>query len=67
MRSSRLSVSLSAGVAAIAALFAAALIWLLLSDPVSLADAVETGEITPLVAQLANAIYQALLNLLDYL
>ena len=67
MRSSRLSVSLSAGVAAIAALFAAALIWLLLSDPVSLADAVETGEITPLVAQLASAIYQALLNLLDYL
>ncbi len=67
MRASRLSVSLSAGVAAIAALFAAALIWLLLSDPVSLADAVETGEITPLVAQLAAAIYQALLNLLDYL
>jgi hypothetical protein len=67
MRSSRLSVSLSAGVAALAAIFAAALIWLLLSDPVSVADAVETGEVGPLVAQLANAIYQALLNLLDYL
>lgn len=67
MRSSRLSVSLSAGVAAIAAVFAGALIWLLLNDPVSVADAVETGEMAPLLTQLANVIYQALLNLLDYL
>ena len=67
MRSSRLSVSLSAGVALIAAIFAAALIWLLLSDPVTVADAVETGEIGTLVTELANVIYQALLNLLDYL
>ena len=67
MRSSRLSVSLSAGVALIAAVFAGALIWLLLSDPVTVADAVETGEMTPLVTELAHVIYQALLNLLDYL
>lgn len=67
MRSSRLSVSLSAGVAAIAALFAGALIWLMLSDPITVADAVETGEVAPLLTELANAIYQALLNLLDYL
>jgi hypothetical protein len=67
MRSSRLSVSLSAGVAVIAALFAGALIWLMLSDPVTVADAVETGEITPLLSELANVIYQALLSLLDYL
>ena len=66
MRSSRLSVSLSAGVAVIAAIFAGALIWLLLSDPVTVADAVETGEVGTLVAELANVIYQALLNLLDY-
>ena len=67
MRSSRLSVSLSAGVALIAAIFAAALIWLLLSDPVTVADAVETGEIGTLVAELANVIYLAFLSLLDYL
>lgn len=67
MRSSRLSVSLSAGVAIIAAIFAAALIWLLLSDPVTVADAVETGEITPLFQEIATVIYQALLMLLDYL
>jgi hypothetical protein len=67
MRSSRLSVSLSAGIAGIAAVFAGALIWLLLTDPITVADAVETGEVAPLIAELANAIYQALLNLLDYL
>lgn len=67
MRSSRLSVSLSAGVALLAAVFAAALIWLLLSDPVTVADAVETGEIAPLFRQIAAVIYQALLTLLDYL
>ena len=67
MRSSRLSVSLSAVVAGIAAIFAAALIWLLLSDPVTVADAVETGEIGPLVSVLASVIYQAFLSLLDYL
>jgi hypothetical protein len=67
MRSSRLSVSLSAGVAAIAAIFAAALIWLLLADPITVADAVESGEVTPLFNEIAAVIYQALLTLLDYL
>jgi hypothetical protein len=67
MRSSRLSVSLSAGVAIIAAIFAAALIWLLLSDPLTVADAVETGEVAPLFQEIAAVIYQALLTLLDYL
>jgi hypothetical protein len=67
MRSSRLSVSLSAGIAVVAAIFAGALIWLLLSDPVTVADAVETGEVTPLFLALASVLYQAFLNLLDYL
>jgi len=67
MRSSRLSVSLSAGIAMVAAVFAAALIWLLLSDPVSVADAVNEGGATSLVLELGRVIYQALLGLLDYL
>jgi hypothetical protein len=56
MRSSRISVSLSAGVAAIAAIFAAALIWLLLADPITVADAVATGEISPLFNEIAAVI-----------
>jgi len=67
MRSSRISVSLSAGVALAAAVFAAALIWLLLSDPVSVADAVNEGGATSLMLELGRVIYQALLGLLDYL
>ena len=67
MRTSRLSVSLSAGIAVLAAIFAAALIWLLLSDPVTVADAVETGEIAPLFRAVMEAIYQAILTILDYL
>jgi hypothetical protein len=67
MRSSRISVSLSAGIALVAAIFAAALIWLLLSNPVSVADAVNEGGTTSLVLELGRVIYQALLGLLDYL
>ena len=51
----------------IAAIVAAATIWLLLADPVTLATAVETGEISPLVRQLADVIYNAIAGLLDYL
>jgi hypothetical protein len=67
MRSSRISVSLSVGIALMAAIFAAALIWLLVSDPVSVADAVNEGGATSLILELGRVIYQALLGLLDYL
>ena len=67
MASSRLSVSLSAGIALVAAVFAAALIWLMLSDPVTVADAVSEGTVTPLLLELGRVIYNALLGLLEYL
>jgi hypothetical protein len=67
MASSRLSVSLSAGIALVAAVFAAALIWLMLSDPVTVADAVSEGTVTPLLVELGRVIYNALLGLLEYL
>ena len=67
MASSRLSVSLSAGIALVAAVFAAALIWLMLSDPVTVADAVSEGTVTPLLIELGRVIYSALLGLLEYL
>jgi hypothetical protein len=67
MATSRLSVSLSAGIAVVAAIFAAALIWLMLSDPVTVADAVSEGTVTPLFLELAQVIYKAVLGLLDYL
>jgi hypothetical protein len=54
-------------IGAMAAIIAGATIWLLLTDPVTVATAVDEGEISPLVRQLAQVIYNALVGLLDYL
>jgi hypothetical protein len=51
----------------LAAIVAGATIWLLLTDPVTVLSAVDEGEISPLVRQLADIIYNALSGLLDYL
>jgi hypothetical protein len=65
-RTSRVaSVAMLIGV--VAAVIASATIWLLLTDPVTVATAVETGEVSPLVRQLADVIYNAIVGLLDYL
>ena len=54
-------------IGASAAVVAGATIWLLLTDPVTVANAVDAGEISPLVLSLAEIIYNALASLLDYL
>jgi hypothetical protein len=54
-------------VAILAAIVAGAAIWLLLTDPVTVATSVEEGEISPLVRQLAQVLYNAMAGLLDYL
>jgi flagellar basal body-associated protein FliL len=59
------SVAIVIGV--LAAIVAGATIWLLLTDPVTVLSAVDQGEISPLVRQLADIIYNALSGLLDYL
>jgi hypothetical protein len=51
----------------VAAIVAGATIWLVLTDPVTVANAVNEGEVPPLVRQLADIIYRALAGLLDYL
>ena len=50
-----------------AAVIAGATIWLVLTDPVTLANALDGGEISPLIEALADVIYNALVGLLDYL
>jgi hypothetical protein len=50
-----------------AAIVAGATIWLMLTDPVTVLTAVDEGQISPLVRQLADIIYNALSGLLDYL
>ena len=54
-------------IAVVAAIVAGATIWLLVTDPVTMAVAIESGEVTPLVRQLADLLYQALAGLLGYL
>ena len=62
-----MSVSLFALVAVVSAVLAVATIWLVLTDPVTVADAVGRGDVTPLVRELADVIAQALQGLLRYL
>jgi len=62
-----MSVSLFALVAVVSAILAVATIWLVLTDPVTVADAVSRGNVTPLVKELADVIAQALQGLLRYL
>jgi uncharacterized protein (UPF0261 family) len=54
-------------VGAVAAVIASAAIWLLLTDPVTVATAVESGDVSPLVRQLADVIFNAISGLLAYL
>ena len=51
----------------LATIIAGATIWLVLTEPVTVANALDEGEISPLVRQLAEVIYNALSGLLDYL
>jgi hypothetical protein len=63
----RMSLRLIGVVGALAATLAGATIWLLLADPVTVADAVSEGDVTPLVKALASLLYEALRDLLKYL
>ena len=61
------SFSLVGIVGLLALIVAGATVWLLLTDPVTVAESVETGEVSPLVQSLAGSIYEALVRLLTYL
>ena len=50
-----------------AVIVAGATVWLILTDPVTVAESIDSGEVTPLVQSLAGSIYDALVRLLRYL
>jgi hypothetical protein len=62
-----LSFSLVGIVGVLAAVIAGATIWLLLTDPVTVAESVDTGAVSPLVSSLADTILDALRALMKYL
>jgi hypothetical protein len=67
MSLARFSLNLFGIAALVAATLAGATIWLLLTDPVTVADAVTEGDVSPLVRALASVLYSALRDLLRYL
>jgi hypothetical protein len=67
MRLQQLSISLFTCVALVSIVLAAATIWLFLTNPVTVANAVNSGEISPLVRNLAQVLYEALAGILKYL
>ena len=50
-----------------AAVIAGATVWMILTDPVTVAESMDSGEVTPLVQSLAGSIYDAIVRLLRYL
>ena len=62
-----LSVSLAGAVGVVAAVVAGATIWLMLTDPITVAEAIDTGEVGPLVQELADVLYDAFVGLIKYL
>ena len=67
MQLARLGLSVFGVFGAIAATLAVATIWLLLTDPVTVADAVQRRDVSPLVRALAGAIYDAMKGLFKYI
>jgi len=63
----RVGISLFTLIAVVSIVLALATIWLFVTNPVTVATAVNEGEISPLVRSLAEAIYNALSGLLKYL
>ena len=67
MRLQRLSVSLFGAVTVVSVVLAVATVWLFLTNPVTVATAVNEGDVSPLVRNLAQALVAALRGLLRYL
>ncbi len=63
----RVGVSLFILIATVSVVLAAATIWLFVTNPVTVATAVNEGDISPLVRSLAEVLMSALGGLLKYL
>ncbi len=63
----RFGVSVFGAVALVSAVLAGATIWLVLTDPVTVADVVTEGDASPFVRELAEVLMNALRGLLRYL
>ncbi|HUL75199.1 MAG TPA: hypothetical protein VLT86_18950 [Vicinamibacterales bacterium] len=67
MNAARWSVSLVAIIGVFAATVAGAIVWLLFTDPVTVANSVSTGDVSPVVQAIGAVIVNALRGLFKYL
>lgn len=67
MRFQDLGVGMVGAVAVVSTIVAGATVWLLLTDPVTVASVVNEGPVSPIVRDLAAVILTALQRLLKYL
>jgi hypothetical protein len=67
MNLGRWSVSLVAVIGLLAATIAGAAIWLMVTDPVTVANAVSEGRIMPIMEAIGAVIFNALAGLFKYL
>lgn len=62
-----LSLGVIGAIGLVAAVLAGATVWLMLTDPITVAESLEGGEISPLVRAIASVLVDALVALLQYL
>jgi hypothetical protein len=67
MNAARWSVSLVAIIGVFAATVAGAIVWLLFTDPVTVANSVSSGDVGPVVQAIGTVIVNALRGLFKYL
>jgi multidrug resistance efflux pump len=67
MSFARFSLSVAGIVGIVAVALAAATIWLMMTQPVTVADAVASGEVSPLVKALGAALFDAFRGIIKYL
>jgi hypothetical protein len=67
MRYQHIGLSLFGMIAVVSIILASATIWLFLTNPVTVATAVNEGEVSPFVRELAQVLYAALRGILKYL
>ena len=67
MSAVRWGMSLVAMIGLLAATIAGATIWLLVTNPVAVSDAVSKGDVAPIVRELGSVIFSALQGLFKYL
>jgi len=61
------SASLFGAIAVISVLLAVSTVWLFLTNPINVANAVNEGDVSPLIRNLADALFSALRGLLRWL